>query len=120
MPAATIPEISNTATAQAAARSECPKPSPYTATTPARSYREPALERQTLQSPIRDRVASHLRTVRQSQHRQAPFLGDGESLECSWIVNPAWARHHRLELETDLIGAHVLVTGQVPAAQLLG
>jgi hypothetical protein len=92
--------------------------SPYTATAPARSYREPALERQTLQGAIRDRVAGHLSTGQQSQHRQAPFLG--EPLECSGIVNPAWARHHRLELETDLIGAHVLVTGWVSAAQFLG
>jgi hypothetical protein len=43
-----------------------------------------------------------------------------ETLECSWVINTEWARHHRLELETDLIGSHVLVTGQVPAAQFLG
>ena len=47
-------------------------------------------------------------------------LGDPETLECSWVLNKAWLAHQRLELETDLIAAHILATGNVPAVQSLG
>jgi hypothetical protein len=33
---------------------------------------------------------------------------------------PGWLLHQRLELETDLIAAHVLVVGGPPLAQFLG
>ena len=35
-------------------------------------------------------------------------------------VTGAWESHQRLELETDLIGAHILALGRVPAAQFIG
>ena len=41
-------------------------------------------------------------------------------LECSWTINNDWLSHHRLELENDLIAAHVLETATIPAAQFLG
>ena len=34
--------------------------------------------------------------------------------------NDAWLRHQRLELETDLIAAHLLATDRIPAAQFIG
>jgi len=67
---------------------------------------------------IRARLAAHLAKGNKTGHRQAPFFGAG--LECSWTVNAAWLRHQRVELETDLIGAHVLSTGHAPRAQFLG
>jgi len=67
---------------------------------------------------IRARLANHLGKGSKATHRQAPFFRAG--LECSWTINAAWLRHHRLELETDLIGAYVLSTGQAPSAQFLG
>jgi hypothetical protein len=36
------------------------------------------------------------------------------------VLNDDWLDHQRLELENDLIAAHLLTTGQVPAAQFLG
>ena len=67
---------------------------------------------------IGPRLASHLRKASKTAHRQAPFFRAG--LECSWTINAAWLRHQRVELETDLIGAHVLSTGQASTAQFLG
>ena len=66
---------------------------------------------------IRARLASHLAKASRTAHRQAPFFGAG--LECSWAINVRWLRHQRLELETDLIGAHVLSTGEAPSVQFL-
>lgn len=43
-----------------------------------------------------------------------------ERLECSLVVNERWLPHQRLELECDLIGSHLLVTGTVPPAQFIG
>lgn len=67
---------------------------------------------------MRARLASHLGKASRLGHRQAPLFS--ARLECSWALNPTWLRHQRLELETDLIGAHVLAMGQAPAAQFLG
>ena len=64
------------------------------------------------------RLANHLGKANKTAHRQAPFFRVG--LECSWTINAVWLRHQRVELETDLIGAHVLSTGQAPTAQFLG
>jgi hypothetical protein len=33
---------------------------------------------------------------------------------------PGWLKHQRLELESDLIAAHVLTIGSPPVAQFLG
>jgi hypothetical protein len=67
---------------------------------------------------VRARLANHLGKASEAGHRQAPLFG--ARLECSWSLNSAWLRHQRVELETDLIGAHVLTTGHGPTAQFLG
>jgi len=67
---------------------------------------------------IPERLAAHLAKSNKAGHRQRTLSATG--LECAWTVNPAWPRHQRLELETDLIGAHVLSTGHAPTAQFLG
>jgi hypothetical protein len=36
------------------------------------------------------------------------------------VVNDAWWSHQRLELECDLIAAHLLETATVPPAQFIG
>jgi hypothetical protein len=36
------------------------------------------------------------------------------------VLNAAWYRHQRLELENDLIAAYLLATGEVPPAQFRG
>jgi len=69
---------------------------------------------------IRDRLRVHMRKVEKPDHAQGLILASASSLEASWVVDDSWHRHQRLELENDLIGAHVLVTGDVPAAQFLG
>jgi hypothetical protein len=43
-----------------------------------------------------------------------------ERLGCSWVINDTWLAHHRLELENDLIAAHVLATEKVSSAQFMG
>lgn len=70
------------------------------------------------QGLISARLAAHVRKVGKSDERQADVLaGD---LMCSWIVNNAWYAHQRLELENDLIAAHLLETASIPPAQFLG
>ncbi len=41
-------------------------------------------------------------------------------MSLSWVVNEAWLAHRQQELETDLMGAHLLATDKPPAAQFLG
>jgi hypothetical protein len=67
---------------------------------------------------VRVRLANHLGKAGKAGHRQAPHFR--ASLECSWVENSRWLRHQRVELETDLIGAHVLSAGHAPFAQFLG
>jgi predicted oxidoreductase (fatty acid repression mutant protein) len=54
----------------------------------------------------------------QGGHRQGPYFSD--STEASWIALSGLALASLLEHENDLIAAHVLTTGHVPAAQFLG
>lgn len=69
------------------------------------------------QGSIAVRVSAHLAKAVDPTHRQAEFFTD--RLECSWVAG-AWPTHQRLELEDDLIGAHVLAFGDPPTAQFLG
>jgi hypothetical protein len=66
------------------------------------------------------RLAAHLRKTRVSGHPQGEVFRSAERLECSWVRNDSWLSHQRLELETDLIGSHLLVTVEVPPAQFIG
>jgi hypothetical protein len=57
------------------------------------------------------------------------FLGQGklaerlkhlplaEQVACSWVSNSRWSVHQRLELVTDMIGAHLLTTATIPLWQ---
>ena len=40
-----------------------------------------------------------------------------EKMECSWIANPTWQPHMRLELLTDAIAAHIWSTSTLPLWQ---
>ena len=71
------------------------------------------------QGDVRGRLAAHLRKVSDPGHAQGRIFVAGR-LECSWVLNGAWHRHQRQELETDLIAAHVLTMSKAPAAQFLG
>ena len=69
---------------------------------------------------VRDRLLAHLRKGGLSEHRQREHFGDAGSLEASVVATGALPAHQRLELETDLIAAHLLAHGRVPRAQFLG
>jgi hypothetical protein len=66
------------------------------------------------------RLVAHLRKARLSDHPQGKVFQSAERLECSWVLNEEWLSHQRLELECDLIGAHLVVMGTVPPAQFIG
>jgi hypothetical protein len=53
-------------------------------------------------------------------HCQGAIFGTPDGVECSWVLGASWLPHQRLELENDLIAAHLLTTGTAPAAQFLG
>jgi hypothetical protein len=58
--------------------------------------------------------------IRDPENPQGRIFSAAHQLECSWVLNESWYPYQRLELENDLIASHVLMTGQVPAAQFLG
>ena len=69
---------------------------------------------------IGDRIKAHLRKGTDPEHPQYHSFRDAGLLELSFVFRPDLLRHQRLEIETDLIGAHVLEHGAVPLAQFLG
>jgi hypothetical protein len=72
------------------------------------------------QGVIAKRLRAHRRKIGVVDERQGPIFGATEALDISWVVNDRWLPHQRLELENDLIAAHVLTVGSPPAAQFLG
>jgi hypothetical protein len=70
---------------------------------------------------IRERLETHRRKTFDptSARLQDRVLQQHRPLQFSAVVGP-WKRHQRLELETDLIGAHVLQLDRAPAAQFIG
>jgi hypothetical protein len=72
------------------------------------------------QGGVANRLIAHAGKIRTPGHAQGEIFAAAAPIECSWAVNDAWLAHQRLELENDLIAAHLLTTGQVPAAQFLG
>ena len=68
---------------------------------------------------IPNRLAVHVAKQRDHEGRQGSIFHEARPLECSWVVNPGWLHHQRLELESDLIAAHVLTIGSPPVAQFL-
>lgn len=70
------------------------------------------------QGLVRARLLAHLLKGKQPTHRQSALFT--RALECSWVIGSAWLPHQRLELENDLIAAHVLAAGTIPRAQFFG
>jgi hypothetical protein len=68
---------------------------------------------------IGSRLLAHLTKRRTPDHAQGRLFASS-ALEASWVVNETWEPFQRLEFETDLIAAHVVRTGVLPAAQFLG
>jgi hypothetical protein len=66
------------------------------------------------------RLIAHWRKSRRPGYPQGDVFGSAGQLECSWVLNASWLSHQRLELECDLIGAHLLATANVPLAQFRG
>lgn len=69
---------------------------------------------------MRDRLRAHRGKMDDPEHPQGNLMRKAGRIRCSWVIDRAWFRHQRLELETDLIAAHLLGTGEVPPAQFLG
>jgi hypothetical protein len=72
------------------------------------------------QGRIPDRPLAHFGKVAKVDHRQGCIFAGQQRLGCSWVINDTWLAHQRLELENDLIAAHIVQTRSVPAAQFLG
>jgi hypothetical protein len=66
------------------------------------------------------RLIAHRKKTRRPGDPQGGVFGSAGRPECSWALNGGWLPHQRLELECDLIGAHLLATAKVPPAQFLG
>jgi hypothetical protein len=69
---------------------------------------------------IRNRVVAHLRKGRLEGHSQAFAFRDASSVEFSYVQCNDLAKHQLLEIENDLIAAHIIQGGDVPDAQFLG
>ena len=69
---------------------------------------------------IRDRTKAHLRKGTHLEHPQYQSFRDASFIELSYATRPNLLMHQRLEIETDLIGAHVVEHRAVPLAQFLG
>lgn len=72
------------------------------------------------QGRVADRLVAHLRKGTAHGHAQQKFVSDPNSFEVSWMLSTCWMDHHRLELENDLIAAHMLTFGVPPLAQFQG
>jgi hypothetical protein len=69
---------------------------------------------------VSNRLFAHLRKIQVPGDPQGAVFKAAERLECSWVLNGGWLSHQRLELECDLLGAHLIVTGTVPPCQFIG
>ncbi|MBD2341452.1 GIY-YIG nuclease family protein [Calothrix sp. FACHB-156] len=72
------------------------------------------------QGIIKARLANHLGKAQNPKTEQEQVFANARVLECSWVINNSWVPHQRLELENDLIAAHLLFMETVPNAQFLG
>ena len=72
------------------------------------------------QGNLRQRLSQHDRKFRLAADEQGQVLRQAGRLSCSWVENSIWYTHQRLELENDLIAAHLLQLKLVPPAQFLG
>ena len=71
------------------------------------------------QGSVKSRLHAHVAKAGQAELRQASFFAC-PGLECSVVLSSIWLASQRLELENDLIAAHVLEAGEAPRAQFLG
>jgi hypothetical protein len=69
---------------------------------------------------VKDRVGAHLAKGRTEGHSQAFAFSDAASVEVSYVQRNDVAKHQLLEIENDLIAAHIVQTGDIPDAQFLG
>lgn len=87
-------------------------------------YRIRAADEPTLlyvgQGVILARLRQHLRKGVASDDAQGSIFRAARRLEVSWVSNGGWSQNQRLELENDLIAAHVLTTEAPPPAQFIG
>jgi hypothetical protein len=65
------------------------------------------------------RLIAHWRKTLRPGDPQGAVFGSAGRLECTWVLNQGWLPHQRLELECDLIGAHLMSTAVVPPAQFI-
>jgi hypothetical protein len=69
---------------------------------------------------IRGRVSAHMKKGQKADHPQAFAFDDPEDIEASFIRRNDLPKHQLLEIENDLIAAHVIGVGAGPVAQFLG
>jgi hypothetical protein len=71
---------------------------------------------------IKSRLKAHINKVNRPQDPQGRIFVHRDRLQLSWVNEGDWRghKHQRLELENDLIAAHILETRSVPKAQFLG
>jgi hypothetical protein len=69
---------------------------------------------------IRDRVSAHMKKGQKADHPQAFAFADPAGIEASFIQRGDLPKHQLLEMENDLIAAHVVRVGVGPVAQFLG
>ena len=88
-------------------------------------YRIKAIDDESLlyigEGKIKSRLKAHLDKINRPEDVQGQIFARSE-LQFSWVYTGEWKehKHQRLELENDLIAAHLLSRGSVPAAQFLG
>lgn len=69
---------------------------------------------------IVQRIANHVAKTRQQGHKQGQVLADFSPIRASFCTTSDWQASERLEIENDLIAAHVMRVGYAPNAQFLG
>lgn len=68
---------------------------------------------------IRGRLKQHAKQTQAGNSPQGQVFAAASPFSCSWVINPPWHSHQRLEMETDLIAAYALAEGQAPAGQFI-
>jgi hypothetical protein len=71
------------------------------------------------QGKVRQRLSMHQRGAVTAANKRGYIFRDAAPLEYSWVLNDRWLEPQLLELENDLIAAHILVMGAAPVAQFV-
>ena len=72
------------------------------------------------QGVLPNRPLAHLAKIAAVGHAQGAIFASQHRLEVSWVATPQRPANQLLELENDLISAHVLHLSSAPAAQFKG